>query len=129
MYPLATLLCFCYKIKLTIRVFLSLLLLYFSVYFSSLVTTNDSLSLDYLPFVYMFTIEAGNQTMTVYPFQHIKELNSSWTCIHIQLVLKTVEIYFETFHSIEISCVPEYLTLSRKSSHQWVILNDRYSIV
>jgi len=44
----------------------------------------------------------------------------------------TVKIYFETVPDLSPQTwwrVPEYLTLSRKSSHHWVILNDKYLTV
>jgi len=74
-----------------------------------------------------------SQLMTVYSFEHTKGLKQFMNMYTISL---TVKHYFynilrlESANSIdEISRVPEYLTLSRKSSHHWVILNARQSTV
>ena len=98
---------FCYKIKLTIDVFF----LYCNCTFMYNFFLNFHLS----------------QPMSVYPFEHTKELKQFIDMYTTSS--KDSLIQFETFHSIEILRVSEYLTLSWKSSHQWVFLNDRYSTV
>jgi len=101
--------------------------------------TIDKKSKMLFPFLYCYSTVQYilfhlSLLMTVYPYEHTKELK---LFINMYTTSLAVKNYFETLPDlspktaliIEIPRVPEYLTRFRKSSHHWVILNDRYSTV